>query len=194
MRRLIHESVLVLNKHFLAIQVTIAKEAVCALVTGKAEVVDQNYSTYDLRQWQEYTKSADPSMYAGLIRSPSVQILVPQVIRIPDCEFNNPVIKTVKYSRRNVYQRDDFTCQYCRRKFPKDKLTLDHVIPKSRGGKSSWVNVVTCCKRCNEDKGDRLLEELGWELPVQPKRPRWRSHIGVPFNNTKKEYWEQFLG
>lgn len=195
MRRLVNEHVLVLNKFFLAIQVTIAKEAVCALVTGKAQVTDKEYNVYNLEQWKEYTKQHQDEAddYTGIMRSPSVQIFVPQVIRIPDCEFNNPVIKTIKYSRRNVYQRDENTCQYCHRKFPKDKLTLDHVVPKSRGGKSSWTNVVTCCKRCNECKGNRLLEELGWKLDKAPTRPRWKSHIGVPFNKTRKDYWNTFL-
>jgi len=193
--RLINESVLVLNKYFLAIQVTVVKEAICALVTGKARVVDQNYTMYDFTAWAEYTAMHDDDgTYPGVIRSPSVEIFAPHVILIPDCEFNSPLIKTVKYSRRNIYQRDKNTCQYCGKKIDRKNLTLDHIVPKSKGGKSSWTNVVASCVWCNSEKGDKLLSELGWKLRKQPTKPRWKSHIGVPFNRSKKEYWEKFLG
>jgi len=197
---LIYENVLVLNKFFLAIQVTIVKEAVCALVTGKAKIVDEYYTMHDLEQWKAFTKTFRDSVHPrpahepwNVLRSPSTTILVPQVIIIPDCEFNSPLIKTIKYSRRNIYQRDKNTCQYCGKKVDRKNLTLDHVVPKSRGGKSSWINVVTSCIWCNSDKGDKLLKELGWQLKKQPTRPRWKSHVGVPFSKTKKEYWEKFL-
>lgn len=196
-RQLINESVLVLNKYFMAIQVTIVKEAICALTTGKAKVVDQDYVTYNLRQWEDFTSlyklSEKANDYHGMMRSPSVQILAPQVIIIPDCEFNNPLIKTIRYSRRNVYQRDNFTCQYCHKKVDKANLTLDHVIPRSRGGKSRWENVVASCIWCNAKKGDKLLSELGWKLNKPPAPPRWKSHVGLPFNKEKKEYWNNFL-
>lgn len=196
---LIHGSVLVLNKYFLAIQVTIAKEAICALVTGKAKVVDPEYGMYDLEQWKEYTKlhkrnETQLRLHGGIINSPTTSIFVPQVIIVPDCEFNSPLIKTVKYSRRNIYQRDGNICQYCGKKVDKKFLTLDHVVPKSRGGGSTWTNVVTSCVWCNSEKGDKLLEELGWKLRKVPTKPRWKSHIGIPFNKNKKEYWEKFLG
>ena len=195
---LIHEQVLVLNKYFLAIQVTVVKEAICALVTGKARVVDQDYRSYDLESWREYTTqergNGTARAYSGFIRSPSVEIFAPQIIMIPDCEFNSPLIKTIKYSRRNIYQRDDNLCQYCGKKVDKKSLTLDHVIPKSRGGKSSWTNVVASCVWCNSEKGDKLLSELGWKLLKTPTRPKWKSHIGIPFAKSKKKYWEKFLG
>jgi 5-methylcytosine-specific restriction endonuclease McrA len=194
---LLNENVLVLNKHYLAVQVAVAKEAIIALVTGKAQVVDETYAVYNLDQWHEYTTGAsldDMDKYPGILRSPSVQLLVPHVIRFPDCEYSSPLIKTVKYSRRNIYQRDGHTCQYCGDKFRKEFLTLDHIIPKSKGGRSSWTNIVTCCKQCNADKGDQLLEDIGWKLLKQPVKPRWNSHIGTPFKAAKKKYWENFLG
>jgi len=196
-RRLVNESVLVLNKYFMAIQVTVAKEAICALVTGKAKVVDESYKTYNLADWAAFTAAKKDNelakVYAGIIRSPSIQIFAPQVVIIPDCEFNSPLIKTVKYSRRNIYQRDNYTCQYCHKKVRKDHMTLDHVIPKSRGGKSKWNNVVASCTWCNAKKGDRLLSELGWTLKKLPAPPRWKSHVGIPFSRGKKEYWNNFL-
>jgi hypothetical protein len=191
------DSVLVLNRYFLAIQVTNVKEAIINLVSGKAKVVDKSYVQYDLAGWEE--KSFEIRLngtqdYPGILRSPSTTLVAPQVIIIPDCEFNNPAIKTVRYSRRNLFQRDRYTCQYCRRKFDKKNLTIDHVTPKSQGGRSEWTNVVACCKGCNTRKGDKTLKELGWKLAHPPTRPKWRSHIGKSFRHEKKEYWETFLG
>lgn len=194
---LLTENVLVLNKYYLAVQVAVAREAIIALVTGKAQIVDDNYAVYNLEQWDAYSKTADQETrekYPGILRSPSIQLLVPQVIRFPDCEYTSPLIKTVKYSRRNIYTRDSNTCQYCGEKFRKEDLTLDHIIPKSKGGRSSWTNIVTCCKMCNMEKGDQLLEDLGWKLLRQPVKPKWNSHVGVPFKTAKKRYWEKFLG
>jgi hypothetical protein len=195
--QLLNESVLVLNKYFLAIQVTNVKEAIVTLVSGKSRVVDQDYVMYDLPAWEAKSfqlRLDGMEMYPGVLRSPSITLVAPQVILIPDCVFDNPAIKTVKYSRRNVLQRDNYTCQYCGHRFPKQQLTLDHIIPKSKGGRSSWTNVVTCCKACNADKGDRLLTDLGWKLLKKPTQPKWRSHVGTPFGEEKKKYWEVFLG
>lgn len=191
----LQESVLILNKYFLAIQVTDVKESICHLVTGKAKAVDLEYRTYNFKEWQEYTKIADEEtakLYSGLVRSPSITIFSPQVIIIPDCEFNNPKIRVVSYSRKSVYERDKFTCQYCRKKVNRSALTLDHVVPKSKGGLTTWTNIVTACVSCNNKKRDQLLSELGWRLDP-PKAPTWRSHIGVPFQQNKKQFWERFL-
>lgn len=198
MQNLITEPVLLLNKHYLAIQVAIAKEAICALVTGKVRVVDHNYMTYKLEEWKAFTSlnKDDPDRakdFAGILHSPSIELFVPQVIVALDCEFNSPMIKTIKYSRRNIYQRDEHICQYCLRRFAKSYLTLDHVIPKCQGGKSSWTNVVASCSKCNTRKGNKLLSELGWTLKSIPQQPKWKSHVGIPFNKIKKEYWDKFL-
>jgi hypothetical protein len=196
-RKLLNESVLVLNKFYLAIQVTIARESISALVSGKALVLDLEYRTYDLEEWKGRTKELNGTRgaenYPGVVRSPSTTLLIPQVIVDPDCEFNNPHIKTIRYSRRNLYQRDNNTCQYCGKRFDKKDLTIDHVVPRSKGGRSEWTNVVACCEACNTDKKDHTLEEMGWVLLKKPTRPRWKSHIGRPFDEVKKRYWEQFL-
>lgn len=191
-----NDSVLILNRHLLAIQVCDVKSAVCALVTGKARVVDEEYQTYNLEEWklrtEEIENNGGTSKYSCVLRSPSTRILAPQVIQIPDCEFHTSTIKVIKYSRQNIYRRDKYKCQYCNKKFTRDNLTLDHVIPRSKGGKSKWTNVVACCKACNEAKGDKSPTELGWKIPI-PAKPSWRSHIGIPFDEIKKDYWKNFL-
>ncbi len=103
----------------------------------------------------------------GLVNKDLV-IMKPSIIQVPSY-VNGPFIK-VPLTRQNVYRRDDFTCVYCNEK-SKD-LTLDHVHPKSKGGKDSWENLVTACKPCNQEKADLTLDELGREIP-EPKRPHY---------------------
>jgi len=194
---LLSGSVLILNKFFMAIQVTSVRAAISALVSGKAKCVDLNYSTYDLEDWKSYSKkhlwTQNGNNFSGVIRSPSTTLLIPEVIIDPDCEFSSPHIKTVRYSRKSIYQRDKNTCQYCGKKCSKKDITLDHIIPRAKQGRSTWTNVVACCVKCNSSKQDKSLEELGWKLLRTPKKPNWKSHIGTPFSMEKKSFWEMFL-
>lgn len=193
MTDILSDSVLVLNQAYLAIQVWTAKDAISALVAGRAEVINKQYRTFSFDQWIQQSLDEDKESYSGIVRSPSVTILVPQVIRVPEYKYCNFAPERVRYSRVNIYRRDSYICQYCRKKTPRSDLTLDHIIPKSRGGKNIWENIVTCCKPCNTMKGDKLLSELGWELKTKPRQPRWKSHVGIPFGAQKKAYWETFL-
>lgn len=189
------DSVLVLNKHLLAIQVTDTQSAVCALVSGRARVIDETYTTYDLSAWIEKTKQLrreGTKLYHKLLRSPSIAIYAPQVIIIPDCLFNNTMLKSVRYSRQNIYKRDSYRCAYCKDRFDHKSLTIDHIVPRSRGGQTSWTNIVACCRSCNAKKKDHTPEELGWTRPF-PKEPAWTTHIGLPFDKVKRSYWSNFL-
>lgn len=197
-KRVTKESVLVLNKYFLAVQVSYVQKTISALVTGKARVLDEEYVSYTLKDWVAYTREKRDltdiaNKYPGLVRSPSITIFAPQVVVFPDCEHTKPLIEGIRYSRKNVFQRDNFTCQYCGERFQAGNLNIDHIVPRSRGGPNSWKNVVTSCKPCNNKKGDQLLTELGWKLIQQPTQPRWKSHVGKPFSLNKKQYWERFL-
>jgi 5-methylcytosine-specific restriction endonuclease McrA len=106
----------------------------------------------------------------------------------------------VSPSRNTIFYRDNYVCQYCHKRFSKTKLTLDHVIPKSRGGEKTWDNLVTCCSSCNQKKADMTIEEVGFKLLNKPKpptsqlwsSPEWLiSRIG---NNKIPKEWEKFLG
>lgn len=197
MPKLIDESVLVLNKYYQAIQVTTAREAICAVITGKAKVIDYNYTRYDWNQWVSRSAALQnepgKDMYAGIIHSPSTKIYIPQVIHVQDCEHTKSILKKVRFSRKSVFQRDEFHCMYCKKEFDRKKLTIDHVIPRSRGGTNAWNNVVACCKPCNTKKGDKPLSQLGWKIDKKLTEPQWKSHINKKFNEVKQVYWETFL-
>lgn len=115
-------------------------------------------------------KAAVCEEHAETKRSVSFTFRVPSVIRLLQMVRlkHRPV---VQFTRVNVYARDEFTCQYCFGRFHPDRLTMDHVIPASRGGKRSFTNIVTACVPCNRQKDDRTPEEAGMPLKYTPRRP-----------------------
>ncbi|MBN1351998.1 HNH endonuclease [candidate division KSB1 bacterium] len=102
------------------------------------------------------------------LRSPSTQIQVPSVIRLN--QYINVQLRRTGLSKRTVFVRDQYTCQYCGKKFDPGKLTLDHILPQSRGGKDIWENIVTACYRCNEKKADKTPSEAGLKLLNSPRQ------------------------
>ena len=101
--------------------------------------------------------------------NPNLDIKKPSIIRV--FTYVNMKYQKVSLSRENVYKRDNYECVYCGEDDPRT-FTLDHVIPQSKGGKNSWDNLVTACKRCNGEKADLTLEEFGKEIP-KPQRPHY---------------------
>ena len=198
MSNLLNELVLVLNKDYLAVQIADVKDCISFLFTEKAKVITESYDTYSFEAWAKITKELKndtefASKYVGTIKSPSYELFIPQVVILKNGTYNTNTIKAIRFSRKNVFQRDNNTCQYCLKKFPKGELNIDHVIPKSRGGDNSWKNVVASCIYCNAKKGNKLLSEIKWTLPQEPKEPKWKSHIGLTFDKVRRNYWENFL-
>lgn len=155
------------------------------LYGGIARAVDTNYQTFDFFSWQQTGVSSE---LIGLVNR---SIAVPRVILLQT--FDKLPMRNMKFSRNNIFLRDDFTCQYCCQKFPRAELNFDHVLPRSRGGKTSWENVVTSCYACNYRKGDFLPFEAGMPLLKKPKKPN-----AIPFLTGLKmqslyEQWNPFL-
>jgi 5-methylcytosine-specific restriction endonuclease McrA len=99
----------------------------------------------------------------------------------------------IRFSRLNIYARDGDTCQYCGRTLPRSDLNLDHVVPRSQGGKTSWENVVCSCVPCNLKKGGRTPEQAGMKLLTRPARPRWTPFLRGPLKKTTYREWLPFL-
>ena len=102
------------------------------------------------------------------------------------------VSERVPFSRRNIYKRDRFQCQYCGTRTPIGELTIDHVLPRARGGRSTWENCVLACLRCNRRKGHRLPSEAGLQLRRPPREPHWSPCISIPLAK-RRASWEQFV-
>jgi 5-methylcytosine-specific restriction endonuclease McrA len=146
-KRLLQEPVLVLNATYEPVNVTAVRRALVLLLKGVA------------------TTEEEDGMF---IHSSQLTFRIPSVIRL--LQFRRIPYQTRALSRKNVLLRDRYTCQFCGRIMPAHELTLDHVIPRSRGGRTDWDNLVACCHRCNNLKGDRLPEEAGLRL-LRPPRP-----------------------
>jgi 5-methylcytosine-specific restriction endonuclease McrA len=131
-------------------------EAVTLVFLGKADVLEE---------------------YEATVSSPSTTIRLPAVLQLKKHVVRNK--KDVKFSRANVYQRDDHRCQYCGTRKPVSGLNYDHVLPRSRGGKTTWENIATSCVACNLKKDNRTPEEAGMRLLRKPTKPRSLPLVSV---------------
>jgi 5-methylcytosine-specific restriction endonuclease McrA len=162
----LQNQVVVFSKNYLPLARINIKRAIALVVTGQAEVLEFSST----QQWE--------------VRSPSIILQITEHIRLtggtPERRWKIPPV-----SRREVFRRDNYTCQYCG---STKRLTLDHVIPRSKNGQHSWDNVVTACEQCNSKKGDRLLHETGMALKSKPKAP---IHPAVAF---AEQFWKEQQG
>jgi 5-methylcytosine-specific restriction endonuclease McrA len=161
-------AVLVLNHNYEPLNVCNTRRAMGLLIGGKAEMVQNG---------------------RGTIRTPSTEFLRPSVIRMqymvrrPQCR--------PRLSRREVFRRDDYTCQYCGQRGW--NLTLDHVIPRHRGGMHSWDNLVTACRVCNRRKGGRTPQEAGMMLLRLPREPHESPYCVFASMLDQYEEWSEFI-
>ncbi len=159
--------VLVLNRNWQPIRITSVKRAFVLLYRGGARAIDHQFRLLDFQSWSAV--KAEPGQ--DVIHTVDRVIPVPSVLILPLYDRIPPSF--LRFSRQNVYARDRNTCQYCGTRLPRHRLNLDHVIPKSEGGKSSWQNVVCCCLECNLRKANRTPEVAGMRLITEPQAPCW---------------------
>lgn len=191
---MLNTHVLVLNKSWVAVNVATAKRALVLLYQGQARVVHPaDYAIYDFEDWCDLsqldivTGNGNPRV----IHTPSLKIVLPEIIILS--MFNGFIRREVQFSRRNIFIRDKHQCQYCGKRFNKNELSLDHVIPRSRGGGETWDNLVSACLRCNVKKGNRTPEEANMHLIHKPKKPVWLPRFGAPLEKDEMHSWKRFL-
>lgn len=129
--------------------------------------------------------------YDHHIRSVSLVIRAPAVVRL--LRFIQIGRKTPPLCRTNVLARDNFQCQYCSKALSSKEATLDHVLPRSQGGKTTWINVVCCCPPCNRRKGGRTPAEAKMTLLKKPIKPDWLPVLTVRLNGKLPLSWQNFL-
>jgi 5-methylcytosine-specific restriction endonuclease McrA len=189
-------SVLVLNRLFMAVRVVRARDAFVLLWKEIAEVVsveDETYNTYDFSSWaevSEYRRKFQPDSHEW-IRTVRFDLAVPRVIRL--LTYDRVPKTRVRLNRRNLFARDGSRCQYCGRKFKTSDLSIDHVVPRSRGGRTEWTNVVCACLACNVRKGGRTPREAHMRLIKKPRQPRFSPVITIRAGSQKYRSWKQFL-
>ncbi len=186
---MVNANVLVLNKSFLPVHITTVRRAFCLLYAGLAKAVNSQYETFDYDSWRQITvERGDETV--GLIDR---VIKVPRVILL--IAYDRVPKRRIRFSRHNIFARDKNTCQYCGGKFPRHDLNLDHVIPRSQGGISTWENVVCSCHECNRRKGGKTPEQARMRLIAPPRKPGWIPplSLAVPFQKVICKEWAPFL-
>jgi len=170
--------VLVLNRHYQPIHLTSVRRAFIMLYLDQAHAVDREYRVFDFVRW-----SAQDATPQDLVLHTTKKVFrAPRVILL--LTYERIPIGRVRFSRSNIFARDNHTCQYCHRQMKRAELNLDHVMPKSRGGRTSWENVVTSCVPCNLRKGNRTPEEARMHLARAASRPKWSALIRQPLQDT----------
>lgn len=164
---ILNREVLVLNQNYHPLQVCTAKRAICLVYLGKVVVVEN---------------------YRNIIHSPSTFLRLPSVVRLDEYVHVNG--SEIVLTRKNILKRDKHQCQYCGRKSV--PMTIDHIIPKERGGKDTWSNLICCCHACNRKKGNRTPHESGLSLLNKPIKPT-RIHYIQQFVKKEQSSWRPYL-
>lgn len=181
-------SVLVLNRLYQPVNITTVRRAFTLLYQGTAKAIDREFQTFDFDSWAALSAEVHDT---DVLRTVAKTIRIPRVIILQ--VFDRFPRLHVRFSRQNIYLRDKLVCQYCGERFARADLNLDHVVPRSRGGRTTWENVVCSCIPCNLRKGNRTPEEARMRLLQDPTRPRWS-----PFERGREgaityEDWRPFL-
>ena len=183
---LLERATLVLNRSWQPVHVTTVRRALCMVFREAARIVcPETLATYDFGGWIE-----QPILpKAQTIRSPSVRIVAPEVVLL--ARYNRVPCHEAPFTRRNLFLRDDYTCQYCGKRSATNLLSIDHVQPRSRGGSTDWENCVLACVGCNARKADQTLREAGLKLLRTPARPRWTPYLNLS-PGQRMDSWAKF--
>lgn len=156
-------------------------KAKAIMITEKVLKLDQSYSPVQVIDWKKaiilisLEKAEIIAEYDKEIRTPNKSIKCPAVIRLIKSFPRHSGY--IRFNKKNVFARDDCSCMYCGIRGNNKSLTMDHIVPRSIGGKTSWTNCVACCKECNKKKADNLPEEVGLKLIKQPFKPDYLPFI-----------------
>ena len=162
---------LVLSPGYEPVKIVSWQRAITLLFLGKVEVIE------------EYNRD---------IKSTSLVIKIPAVVRLLAAIRRHK--QPVKFSRVNIYGRDRYTCQYCGARKAIAKLTYDHVVPRSAGGKTTWTNIVTACETCNRKKANRTPEQAGMRLLAQPVQPKAMPSLVITVSKeSMPDAWRDYL-
>jgi 5-methylcytosine-specific restriction endonuclease McrA len=191
---ILQQPVLVLNRLWQAVNVCSARRALTLLFEGRAQVVYEtpsgSFQTYDFGEWKDFSVEQE-NHQEDQINTISFRIGIPKVILL--MVYDRFPKKEVKFTRHNIFERDRNQCQYCGKVLERKLLNLDHVVPRDRGGPTTWENIVCSCIPCNTRKANRTPPEAGMHLIRKPKRPKWRPFVQVNFTINGHSSWRHFL-
>ncbi len=191
-------SVLVLNSSLVAVDLASVRRAFCLLFKAVAEVVDVSEGSYKFHGFASWRDISEFKLRNGLekdesewVCTVSSEIEVPRIIRL--LTYDRYPVNGVSLNRRNLFARDENRCQYCGLRFHSSELSIDHVVPLSQGGRTTWGNVVCSCTECNKKKGGRRPSGAGMKLVRRPGRPVRNPQIKLKLRRKKYYSWKHFL-
>lgn len=190
-------NVLVLNRFYMAIRVVNVRRAMTLLYRDCAEVImmeQDQFVSYDFESWCELSQltALDKQADEDYLQAVNFELRVPRIVRLT--RFDRMPAQTVRFNRKNLFARDGYQCQYCGQTQPTNKLSLDHVIPRSHGGQTTWENIVCCCLKCNGRKGGRTPQQARMKLLTRPVRPRFNPLLSESISDPRYECWKTFIG
>lgn len=177
---------LILNRNWQPVSVAPVARALSLVVAERARIVDpDDFQQYTWADWSQLIPETDELF----VQAVTFRVRVPEVITL--LEYDRVPKNAVVFSRRNIFRRDHFTCQYCHRQPGSEELTIDHVIPRSHGGTSTWENCVLACIECNSRKADRTPVQARMPLKKIPNRPKWQPLYAR--HDLRIESWSKFI-
>lgn len=183
---MLNRQTLVLNRFWQPVGVASVARSLTLVAAERARIVDPN--DFQLYTWADWARLI-PQDNEPFVQAVTFRIRVPEVITLT--EYDRVPANTVTFSRRNIFKRDRFTCQYCGAQPGSEELTIDHVQPRSRGGTSTWENCVLACMECNSRKADRTPLEAHMPLRKPPVRPKWQPIYAR--HDARIESWSKFI-
>lgn len=177
---------LVLNRNWQPVGVATVAKSLVKVWNETARIVDpDDYCQYSWSDWAQLI----PTDEELVIRTRRNRLRVPEVIVLTF--YDRLPSNAVTFSRRNIFKRDRFTCQYCGKQPGSEELTIDHVLPRAQGGISTWENCVLACVECNAKKADRTPDQALMPLRREPVRPVWKPLYGS--HGMRIDSWSRFV-
>lgn len=186
--------VLVLNRLWQAVNIIGVQRAFGLLLQDHAQVIhtgDGSFEVLNSVQWIALSELNEPTDSEAYLQTVRLRVRVPKVLLLR--EYDKLPVQEVRFSRENLFERDHYRCQYCGHNFKADELNMDHVIPRDRGGRTSWENIVTSCIPCNSRKANRLPHQASMYLKKKPERPRTRPFISSLIDKNYDADWDHFI-
>lgn len=186
--------VLILNRLWQAVNIVGVQRAFGLLLQDHAQVIytgDGSFQMMDSEKWLQLSMDAEPEENEDYVQTVRMRIRVPKVLLLR--EYGQLPVQEVKFTRENLFERDNYRCQYCGNGFEAQDLNMDHVIPRDRGGRTSWENIVTSCIKCNSRKANRLPHQASMHLIRKPERPKWRPFISSLIGQDYDADWDHFI-
>lgn len=186
--------VLVLNRLWQPVNIVGTQRAFSLLLQDHAQVIntlDTSYRMMDCAEWLDYSENEVAEDDEAFVQTVRMRIRVPKVLLLR--EYAQLPVQEVKFTRENLFDRDNYRCQYCGNIYEARELNMDHVIPRDKGGRTSWENIVTSCIKCNSRKANRLPHQASMHLIRKPERPRMRPFISSLIGQECEVEWTHFI-